>query len=201
VQVDGTEDHIEKFLLLSNSHDGSSCLRMMFTPVRVVCQNTLNIALDGGAGQGIAIRHTENAQGKVTEAQRALGLAMSYYDGLGGLCTKLAAVPASKDAVGRYFLELVPDNGKAKVNTRTENIREDLVGLFHNGKGNRIAGVRGSWWAAFNAVTEWTDHHRSTRGEEGDKAESRLASNWFGSGAQMKGRAWTLALEAANVKA
>ena len=69
-------DKIEKYILLSNSHDGSSALRMKFTPIRVVCNNTLGIALSGH--EGFYAKHTRNVLTRATEAREALGLAAQY---------------------------------------------------------------------------------------------------------------------------
>jgi hypothetical protein len=60
----------------------STCLRVHFTPIRVVCQNTLAIAERNGRGQGISIRHRGNLEAKIREAQRVLGLANRFYDDL-----------------------------------------------------------------------------------------------------------------------
>lgn len=201
LRVHGTEDLIERFLLLTNSHDGSSCLRMFFTPVRVVCQNTLNVALRGGKQQGISIRHTGNIQGKVEEAQRALGLAVKYYDDLGAILDRLVEIPMSRQGVAEYFKTLVPDNVTADQATRTQNIRDRMSTLFERGRGNHAPKIRGTLWAALNAVTEYVDHDRSTRGKtEADRASNRLESIWWGSGADLKARAWTEALAVAGIK-
>src|SRR5262249_53947643 len=70
LRVKTTDDVVEKYLLLSNSHDGSSALRVLFTPVRVVCQNTLSMALRQGNGQGVSIRHNGDLAGKIRDAQQ-----------------------------------------------------------------------------------------------------------------------------------
>lgn len=69
IRVKNTEDVTEKFLLLHNSHDGSSSLRVHFTPIRVVCQNTLTIAEWNGRGKGVSIRHRGNLDSRIQEAQ------------------------------------------------------------------------------------------------------------------------------------
>lgn len=200
LRVAGTDDVSEKFLLLANSHDGTSSLRMFFTPVRVVCQNTLNVALQGaGPQQGVSIRHTGDITAKVAEARRALGLAIRYYDGLEDRINRLAAIPLRRREVEAYLADLVPDNPEAGNKSRTQNIRAAMLHNFEEGRGNRMPGIRGTAWAALNAVTEYVDHQRSTVGEsELDIRGHRLASQWFGSGARLKARAWSKALELAD---
>lgn len=100
------------------------------------------------------------------------------------------------EAVRAYYGTLIPDNPKAESHTRTQKIRETMERLFVEGKGNRMDGVRGSWWAAYNGASEFVDHARSNRGaDDGAKALSRTASILFGSGAQIKRKAFSLALE------
>jgi len=103
IRVKGSDDLTEKFILLSNSHDGSSALRVFFTPIRVVCSNTLAMADRSGKGEGISIRHQGNLPAKVREAQEVLGLARRYYDDLESRIDFLAGHHPSATQLARYF--------------------------------------------------------------------------------------------------
>ncbi|NDF44090.1 MAG: DUF945 domain-containing protein, partial [Actinobacteria bacterium] len=77
----GVGDKINNYLLVHTSHDGSVAIQASVTPVRVVCQNTLNVALHkSNVKQSYKIRHTQTAEGKVAAAREALGLAKTYLD-------------------------------------------------------------------------------------------------------------------------
>lgn len=198
IRVRGSEDVTEQYLLLSNSHDGSSALRVFFTPIRVVCANTLGAAERRGRKQGVSVVHKGNLEVKVAEAQEILGLAKRFYDDLGQHIDRLASHYPTRQQLDDYFTALYPDGPNSK-NRRAENVRNELFRLFEHGRGQEIPEIRLSTWAAFNAVTEFVDHHRSTRGRTlKDRASRRLESAWFGSGAILKGRAWTAALEMAS---
>jgi phage/plasmid-like protein (TIGR03299 family) len=198
IQVNGSEDITSKFLLLHNSHDGSSSLRVHFTPIRVVCQNTLSIAERNGRGQGIAIRHQGNLEAKIREAQKVLGLANQFYDDLQIKIDHLASHYPTLVQLDGFFKALYPDP-QAGNNKRAENVRTELHRLFEQGTGQDIPGIRHSAWAALHAVREYVDHFRPTRGQnEWEKTNKRLQSLWFGSGARLKQRAWDLALAMAN---
>ena len=190
------EDVVEEFLLLTNSHNGWSSLRVFYTPVRVVCQNTLNMALGGVARKGIAIRHSGDIRSKIAEAQRALGLAAEFYSEfaeVAALCRERELAMKELDA---YLQVVVPDPKDGKVSTRAQNVRQEMVRLFETGKGNTLPGVRGTLWAAVNAVAEYADHVRTPRAKDpADRASNRMESIWFGSGATLKARAWDKALQ------
>jgi phage/plasmid-like protein (TIGR03299 family) len=195
IRARGSEDVTEKYLLLSNSHDGSSALRVFFTPIRVVCANTLAVADRTGRGEGIAIRHQGNLAAKVREAREALGLAARYFDDLQSRIDVLAGHHPSAAQLAGYFERLYPDPAEGSP-SRSRNAREALFTLFERGRGNDLPAIRHTSWAAFNAVTEFVDHRRSGRGrDDHERTSSRLESAWFGSGAALKARALDLALE------
>jgi phage/plasmid-like protein (TIGR03299 family) len=183
------DDVTEKHLLLCNSHDGSSALRMFFTSVRVVCQNTLNIAMRAGQGDGFTIRHTASATARIEQARHALELANDSFDDFAAEAEMLGASRYTDDQMWRLTEVLFPTTLDAP-STRIKKNREKLVDLFENGRAHEP--IRGTAWAALQAVTEYVDHHRGTRSATPAlRAEARLTSAWFGSGAQMKQRAFT----------
>lgn len=197
IRVNGSEDVVDKFLLLSNTHDGSTALRVYFTPIRVVCQNTLNLAERDGMGQGIAIMHKGDLHSKIREAQRVLGLAERFYDDAESKIDFLAQHHPTKAQLQDYFEALYPDREDVG-NARAKKVRETLNRIFETGIGLDMPGIQGTTWAAYNAVTEWVDHHRPTRSSNPlERASRRLDSSWFGTGAKVKAQAWNLAIDMA----
>lgn len=189
--VNKTEDRIEKYLLLYNSHDASSALRCLWTPTRVVCWNTCSAALRAGEGMGITIRHTGEIRDKVDAARRALGLAHDYFTAFGEGANFLAGYTPTQEQLEGYFKALYPDPAKGDA-ARAKANRMTLFGLYEKGMGQDMPGIRGSAWAAYNAVTEFVDHHTGT------DARRRMESSWYGDGSKVKARAFELALEMAK---
>ncbi len=197
IRIRFSNDVTEKYLLLSNSHDGSSCLRVFFTSIRVVCANTLAMANREGYGEGLAIRHEGDLPSKVRQAQEVLGLAHRFFDDLEGQFDLMARHYPSFSQVSAYFKALYPDPTEGNP-ARAQNVRDELFRLYEGGQGQDIPEIRGTTWAALNAVTEYVDHHRPTRAKTSfDRAANRLESAWFGSGSHLKQHAFQLAVEMA----
>ncbi len=182
IKVHGN-DIVGKYLLLSNSHDGSSLVRVKLTPIRVVCNNTLTAALQG-AGE-VHIRHTSNAAEDLKQAQALLGLSNDLYVQLEAIFNRMALTRISDKQLLDYVRALVPDNEEAEDNVKPEGIRNAFLELYASGQGADLA--RGTLWGAFNCVTEYTDHVM------GDNPKARLESIWFGQGEQLKRAAFQLA--------
>ena len=182
IKVHG-KDIVGKYLLLSNSHDGSSLVRVKLTPIRVVCNNTLTAALQG-AGE-VHIRHTSNAAENLKQAQALLGLSNDLYVQLETIFNRMALTKISDKQLLEYVKALVPDNAEAEDNAKPEGIRNTFLDLYDSGQGADLA--RGTLWGAFNCVTEYTDHVM------GDDPTTRLESIWFGRGEQLKRTAFQLA--------
>lgn len=187
----GGQDVVEKYLLLYNSHDGSSALRCLWTPTRVVCWNTLSAALKAGEGTGIAIKHVGDVGQKIDLARRTLGLAHAYFEAFGEGANLLAGYTPSKEQLEGYFRDLYPDPAKGDP-ARAKATRMSLWGLFEQGMGQDMPGVRGTAWAAWNSVTEYTDWHIVM------DARRRMESAWWGDSAKLKVRAFDLAIKMAT---
>ncbi len=196
IQIQASEDVVEQYLLLSNSHDGTSSLKIFFTPIRVVCANTLAAADRNSTGRRVSISHRGDATARVANAREILGLAKSYYHQLNTSMQILSAWQPSRTELEWYFESLYSSHLSS---SRAKNRFEKLVHLFEFGRGQNIPETRLSMWSAFNAVTEYVDHHRPARGENARmKNSNRLESSWFGSGARLKEKAWELALQMAS---
>lgn len=183
------DDIAEKYLLLANSHDGRGSVQIRFTPVRVVCQNTLALALRGD-GQ-FRVVHTPDVKQRLQEAGRLLAAIQAGYADLELALQAMCRVPMDQARLGTYLAEVFPhpgDDDEAAVE-RVRTAREGSARLFDEGRGNRLPGVAGTLWAAYNGVTEYLDHRR-TRQSPG----RRLASLWFGEGHRVKARAHRAAL-------
>jgi len=194
------DDKIEKYLILTNSHDGKSSLRLYLSPVRVVCSNTLTASMHN-AENNICIRHTGNVQDKVEEARRVLGITINYYKQFEQIVKSMANVQMSKATAENYFNTLLKVDGDKEDESaaQTINKRNELLGLFENGMGNDQPGIKHTVYAAYNAATELIDHHRTVKGANADPTK-KLSSIWFGSGADFKARAFDEALVYVGVR-
>jgi phage/plasmid-like protein (TIGR03299 family) len=184
------DDVSEKYLLLSNSHDGSGSVEVMFTPIRVVCANTLNVAIKSKL-RSIKIRHTANLGQKVADAQKALGIMSQQFTIFEEISQKLATVQVTHRTLKDYVVStgLIPAVTDEKdQSSRARNIMEQVSNLFERGKGAELDGARGTLWGAFNAVSEYTDHYR------GPSLTNRTESLLYGSGANIKQTAFERAL-------
>jgi phage/plasmid-like protein (TIGR03299 family) len=114
------DDVVRLYILLTNSHDGSMALRMIPTTVRVVCQNTLNLALGRARhGEGLTIRHCESLEGRVREARSKLGLLTERVGQFQDEARQLAACPLTDAQARDYFEQLFPTRPAAAAPDRT----------------------------------------------------------------------------------
>jgi phage/plasmid-like protein (TIGR03299 family) len=172
---DGVADKVNTYLLVNTSHDGSIAIQASITPVRVVCANTLNLALgkgNRGVKQTFKIRHTQTASGKVQAAREALGLANAYMDEFDKLANNMIQTEITKAQFDDIVALAYPAPEKdAKGSIKKHENKIDIINEIYVGDTNNM--ISGTAWGAFNALTERLDWYRSARGGSN---ESILAS-------------------------
>lgn len=206
----GKEDEVRGFLLLCNPHVFGKALIIQFTPVRVVCWNTLTWALGAdlkGSGNGtrFAMPHSIEFNDVVRKkAEIALGLAKEQMDEFKQASLLLSKKKATAEEVEEFFCDVLrfdPAEAKRKGRKKDETIEPRMLPKFRvaleQGPGAMLQTAAGTWWGALNAVTYIADHH--TGKDHGTTAQGmNLRSTWLGSRAALKRRATELALARAS---
>lgn len=190
-------DEMKKYVLLYTSHDGTSAVDIMITPIRVVCWNTLNASLRQGERRS-RLRHTPNIRSYAKNVSEMLGIVNEYYQDFEECANLFAKTPLKNEEEFERYLDKVGFKIKEDTssNSRIIKIRDRLTELF-DGQGYGTDMNKHSIWSAYNAVAEFVDHERSTRSTKNynSSEDARLDSQWFGSGALIKRRAWDKALQ------
>ena len=182
-------DRVDGYLLLATACDGTLATTAQFTSVRVVCNNTLSIALGDNRG---AIKVPHRSQFDPNMVKRQLGITVSSWDGFVARMKALVDRPVDPDSVEGLLRRVLTYPGQGGDSTV---VNEQAVKAVHSlydggGKGALYASSRGTAWGLLNSVTEYVDHHRRARSDD-----HRLDAAWFGQGAQIKQKAWDEALK------
>lgn len=186
----GRNDRIESYMLLATSYDKSMATRAMFTNVRVVCHNTISMAM-AAKQSGVSISHS--AMFDANKVKIDLGI---MADGNAVMADAFNAMADRKikdnDAVrwiARVLFDIDNDDDLQKVNTRKDNIIKGVFGLYKGaGMGSGFETAHGTAFGLLNAITEHVDHHAARN------ANNRMQSAWFGAGDTLKNKAYTEAL-------
>jgi len=195
IVLDGV-DTINQFLLISNCHDGTGSVVIMLTPIRVVCQNTLNMALQSGSDFIWRIRHTGKKDTHLQKVLEIFAEANESFFAWGEQAAQLLDIEMSLDEAKEYFIDTL----QLKRNKETDNLATRGQGMLNKcvallaGENNKVGDMEGTAWAAYNAVTEYIDHH-ATELRNGDKSIKRMESALFGPLARRKQAAWKNAFE------
>jgi phage/plasmid-like protein (TIGR03299 family) len=194
----GGKDEVQRYILLANGHNAATAVRIILTPIRVVCQNTLSCALEEGKNSGFHAYHRPDMHKKLDAAREKLDAILRQYEVLADRFSVMVKQAMRQKELERY-LEVVfplPPRGRwlehnyEAVVAEVERRRNGCAKLFENGRGNTEAPVRGSLWAAYNGVADWTDHKKGFTNRY-----QRLNSLFFGEAAHIKSRALRHALE------
>lgn len=184
------EDIAEKYLLLSNSHDGSSSVRVKFAPIRTACLNTL--LMPSSVGTRIRVRHNRQLHAHLSAATVNLGIINACFSAIGANFQLFAGVRMDEQRLTEYLGAVFPEPANKDDQRAMKYVtkaRGQARYLFEMGKGNDQAQVRGTLWAAYNGVTEFVDYSSSP-----GHPHRRLDSIWFGGGYLTKAKAYREAL-------
>lgn len=167
-------DLIDHYFVLLNSYDGSSSLLTLITPIRPVCQNTINLGLEK-APRRFAVRHTRNYEAKLREATRVLGIVSDYYTTFDDICKMLLKKKFSEKAYGEMIDVLLkkPEEGASDRKQLLFEKQRDLMMQAYDAPD--LANLDNTAYKAYNAIADYADHARLSRGED----ENRKAANRF----------------------
>lgn len=207
--VVGRDDVVDQYLALVNSHDGSMALSIRFTPIRIVCSNTLTLAFhidETGkprhSADAVYIRHSANADVRIEQVRRSLGIATQAFAEAGAVYQAMAVAQISNLLLKNYLEAVVPMVLPSTIPkpadlelaaTRQRETHEAIIRCFETGRGSDLVTAHGTVWGAYNAVTEFVDHVYPVL-QDGSTSKPRQESVLFGTYAQVKRRAYAEAV-------
>lgn len=185
-EIQNGGDIVRKYWMIAHGHDGSLAARVGFTPVRVVCWNTLSASLTNAASSLVKCLHTQSLENNLETLMRAMNATDEVFDLTCDQYRQLASRGVSRTDLREYARIIVdaPKDELKWTNPQRKKIGE-IVGAAVEGIGNKGA----SWWDALNGVTEQLTWH------VGRQKEVRLNSLWFGENYNLNQRALDLALD------
>jgi phage/plasmid-like protein (TIGR03299 family) len=186
-------DEVQKFILLSNSHDGTTAIRVGYTPIRGVCVNTLAFAHQNGVSKLLRIRHTKSAAANLDNVRDIMDNINGQFEATAEQFRFLAGRNFNQVDVRKYVKTLlnVEKTADEDLKTRTKNILDDVLATIEGPK-QSMPGVKGTWWAAYNGFNEYLNYTK------GRNTNNRMESLWFGQNGAANNRALALATEYAN---
>lgn len=185
-------DQVDSYLLFTNPHKFGQCLDVRFTPIRVVCNNTITLALESQVDR--VVRKNHRSSFNANKVKETLGIATTKLAKYKEMAAFLGTRNYTEQKLKEYFSKTFPviAYDKEKGPQRKEMSKNAVMALdiVHSQPGAEFA--EGTWWQAFNAVTYMLDH------KVGRTADNRLTSAWFGPNKSVKLQALDAAIEYAE---
>jgi phage/plasmid-like protein (TIGR03299 family) len=185
----GRKDQVDSYLLFTNPHQFGKAIDVRFTPVRVVCNNTLTLSLSTKSANMVKVSHRKKFD--AAEVKEIMGLVSVKFSDYKSRAQFLASKRYDKDTVSKYFSNLWPvltdKEDSKKIISKSAAIAAQVV---ETQPGHEFA--PGTWWNAYNAVTYLTDHLI------GRSVDNRLTSAWYGINKTLKLKAFNSAIEYAQ---
>ncbi len=170
------EDRVDSYMLFSNPHQYGKAIDVRFTPIRVVCNNTLTMSLSAQADRAVKIGHRTEFNADLVKEK--LGLATEKFAKYKEMAQFLGSKRFKVEDLLNFYNDIAPHStteGKEKVITSYEDLSRGAKMCFDALETQPGAELgAGTWWQAFNSVTYYTDH------QQGRNSENRLYNQWFG---------------------
>jgi len=197
----GQDDWMENYLFLTTSHDGSHALQIGFTPVRIVCNNTMSFALRNCPNK-IKVRHSKNVQDQMDQAKKVLGIVNTLPAILENCFTNMASVKLRENQTRKFIaLNLAPDaetianinnNNWDEISTRFSNTVDLVETYAHTADSQLLNTTKGTLFGAYNAITGYFQNIKSYS-KVGEDLSKKMESNLFGAGLRSSESAFTMA--------
>ena len=178
-------DMVESYLLFTNPHKFGQSIDVRFTPIRVVCNNTLTLSLNSQSSKIVKVSHRREFDGDLVK--ETLGVAKEKLATYKEMAQYLGSKRYSDESIVDYFTRIFPVSGSKKEMSKNAGIALEIMDQQPGAEYGE-----GSWWQAFNAVTFMTDHII------GRNADNRLTSAWYGANKNLKTKALETAVEFAD---
>ena len=181
------DDRVDSYLLFSNPHMYGKSIDVRFTPIRVVCNNTLTLSLGSGSKNSVKVSH--RTQFDAEQVKETMGIASFKMNEYKDAALLMASKRYTEDTKNEYLERVFPVLGEAKRKERSKGAT-GVLDILDTQPGAQYG--EGTFWQLFNGVTYYVDH------EMGRNADNRMSAAWFGSGVKKKQDAINLALEYAS---
>ena len=180
-------DRIKAYLLLATSCDGTLCTTAQFTSVRVVCNNTLQMATRDSNG---AVKVPHSTKFDPSQVKEALGIGFANWESFMTNLKQLSQRTVSPQEADSFIRAVLNEPELTEENLQGSKMFQTVNTLYQGkGMGSELSSASGTAWGLVNAMTEYVDHHRRARNQD-----NRLDSAWFGQGAILKQKAFNQAL-------
>lgn len=190
IRVGKGDDVTEKYIFLTTSHDGSGSITAAFTPIRVVCQNTLNASLRTMTNV-VRIKHTSGAKQRIEDAHKIMGLANTLSNQLEGIFNNWAKIKVTDPEVKKLIqlalcpnketFDLLKKGAQEEISTLFKNTVEDAFAYAMTSDTQLMETTKGTLFGAYNAVTGYYQNVRNYKNDE-----AKLQSIVLGGTAQIK---------------
>lgn len=196
LSVNGSDDLIEQYLFLTSSHDGSGAIQAAFTPVRIVCNNTLNAALRQTSNK-VTIRHTVSAHDRLKNAHKVMGISSKLATELQEVFTKMARVRITDTQLKDFIKKAMCVNKESlskmeageEIGTRLQNMTNEIFEYAMTSPTQQMDTTRGTAFGAYNSITGYFQNVKTF-----DNGDDKLYSILNGTGSRRQQVAFDLAM-------